>query len=169
MTKTRYALAALGASAAVIASIAGFEGFRDKAYPDPVHGWDVPTIGYGTTAGVKPGDTITKDEAIERLGADVNKFGEEIKKCIGPDVPLSQGEFDAFVSLSYNVGTAAFCRSSIPLKLRNGRHDAACTAILTFKYLRINGKPFDCSTPGNKICAGIWTRRQAEYQRCISG
>ena len=163
MTKTRYALAALGASAAVIASIAGFEGFRDKAYPDPVHGWGVPTIGHGTTEGVKPGDTITPDEAMQRLRVDVSKFEGEIKQCAM--VPLSQGEYDAFISLSYNIGASAFCNSTLVRKLNAGDYDGACKQILVWRYA--GGQ--DCSAPGNKTCSGIWRRRQAEYQRRISG
>lgn len=76
-TKSRVTIAALIASAGLLTSIATMEGFSDKAYPDPVHGWDVPTIGHGTTAGVKQGDTITPEEAKERLRMDVNQFEGE--------------------------------------------------------------------------------------------
>jgi len=152
--KKRQTITALCASAALIAGIATFEGFSDTAYPDPVHGWEVPTIGHGTTTGVKRGDTITKEEAEQRLRADVAEFENDIKRCI--TVPLTQNEYDAFISLSYNIGTRAFCRSTLVRKLNTGDYEGACKEILRWRYA--GGQ--DCSAPGNRTCSGIWRRRQ---------
>jgi len=58
------------------------EGFKDKAYI-PVKG-DVPTIGFGFTSGVKMGDTMTKEEAEERLDKEVNTRLSEVRKAL-PD------------------------------------------------------------------------------------
>ena len=109
ISKTRFAIGALTLSATGLIGILGYEGFSDTAYI-PIAG-DVPTIGFGTTEGVKLGDTITPEAAIERAFRDIRKTESAIHKCV--DVPLSQGEYDAFTSFAYNVGTSAFCKSTI--------------------------------------------------------
>ena len=53
MDKTRTAIAALALSATGLVYIAQREGYSEQAYPDPVHGAAVPTVGFGTTHGVK--------------------------------------------------------------------------------------------------------------------
>ena len=59
MNKVRIAIAALSLSAAGFVGLLNREGFEPTAYPDPVHGTKLPTIGFGSTEGVKMGDTIT--------------------------------------------------------------------------------------------------------------
>jgi lysozyme len=105
----RPAITSLYLSAAVLVGIALEEGFTSKAVI-PVPG-DVPTIGFGTTEGVKRGDTITPERALMRLLQDADKFSEGVKKCA--NVPMYQYEFDAYLSLSYNIGTGAFCNLSL--------------------------------------------------------
>ena len=51
--KSRIAIAALALSASGLVYIAQREGYQEQAYPDPVHGTKVPTVGFGTTQGVK--------------------------------------------------------------------------------------------------------------------
>ena len=103
---TRTRLAALSLSAAGLVGILNWEGYSDRAYV-PVEG-DVPTIGYGSTrrddgAPVKPGDTITPPQALRRALKDVKEFEGAIKECVS--VPLTQHEYDAYLSLSYNIGS----------------------------------------------------------------
>ena len=90
-----------------------FEGLRLAAYKCPA---GVPTIGYGTTRGVKMGMTVTKDEAEKLLQADVTPFSDRINKLV--KVKLNQNQFDALVSFVYNVGSGAFADSTM-LKLIN--------------------------------------------------
>lgn len=89
--------------------ISEFEGFEEEAYPDPIHGWNVATIGYGTTkyrdgTEVKQGDTITKERALEEL-ADFIKGTIEILKY---DIPtwneMNLNQKTAVVSFAYNLG-----------------------------------------------------------------
>ena len=96
-------------TASVLVSIAVDEGFVGNAYT-PVKG-DVPTIGFGTTEGVKVGDKITPERALVRLLNDADKFTQAVKKCA--PVPMYQYEFDAYVSLTYNIGSGAFCNSTL--------------------------------------------------------
>jgi lysozyme len=78
-------------------------------------------------------------------------------------VPLLQAEYDAYTDLSYNIGSGAFCSSTIVKRLNAGEYVQACGAILLFKY----AAGYDCSTPGNTRCAGLWTDRQRVYQQCM--
>lgn len=81
------------------------EGIRLRAYPDPATGGDPWTIGYGDTGpDVVPGLTITQEEADERLTRRLEQdFGLNVNEEIG-DAPTTQGQFDAMVSLAYNIG-----------------------------------------------------------------
>ena len=132
-------------------SLAIFEGYRDRAYV-PVPG-DVPTIGFGTTDGVKPGDTITPPKALERALHDVQKFEGALKHCVR--VPLHQHEYDAYVNLAYNIGPGAFCGSTLVRKLNAGDYIGACQQILVWD--KFKGKPL----------RGLTIRRQQEHQQCM--
>jgi lysozyme len=147
----RPAATSLYLSAAVLVGIALEEGFTSKAVI-PVPG-DVPTIGFGTTEGVKRGDTITPERALMRLLQDADKFSEGVKRCA--NVPLFQYEFDAYVSLSYNIGTGAFCNSTLVKKLKTYDYEGACKEIL--KWDKFQGQSLK----------GLTHRRQREYKLCM--
>lgn len=155
----RLSIAALVLSAAGFVGIALNEGYSDRAIT-PVPG-DVPTLGFGTTEGVKPGDTTTPPKALARALQDVSKYEGAIKRCV--TVPLHQYEYDAYVDLAYNVGPGAFCGSTLVKKLNAEDYPGACTEILRWRFYQ--GR--DCSAPENKrLCGGLWTRRQQENARC---
>jgi lysozyme len=79
-------------------------------------------------------------------------------------VPLAQHEYDALVSFSYNVGSSAFCQSTLVRKLNKGNYAGACTELLRWRFFK--GK--DCAAPENaRLCGGLAKRRQAEYRQCI--
>ena len=160
MKKPRTTLAALSLSAVALVGIVMHEGYTDRAVI-PVPG-DVPTIGFGTTQGVKIGDTTTPPKALSRALSDMQKFEGALKQCV--TVPLHQHEYDAFVGFSYNVGSGAFCRSSMVKKLNAGDYPGACREILRWTYFQ--GK--DCAAPENaRLCGGLAKRRQDEYRQCI--
>ena len=148
----RPSVASLYLSAAVLVGIALEEGYSSKAII-PVSG-DVPTIGFGTTTGVKRGDVITPERALMRLLTDADKFSRGVKGCAG--VPLYQHEFDAFVSLSYNIGVGAFCSSTLVKKLHLYDYEGACKEIL--RWDKFKGAPLK----------GLTNRRQREYKLCIN-
>ena len=150
---TRTQLASLTLSAAALVGIALHEGYSDKAYT-PVPG-DVPTIGFGTTQGVKSGDSITPPKALQRALQDVQQFEGAIKRCV--TAPLHQHEYDAYISLSYNIGQAAFCGSTLVRKLNAQDYEGACKEIL--RWDRFKGQPL----------TGLTNRRRAEFQQCAGG
>jgi lysozyme len=151
MKYQRSAIAALALSAAGLVHIVMGEGYREAAYI-PVPG-DKVTIGFGTTEGVKLGDKITPPKALERSLGDIDKFEGALKKCV--KVPLYQREYDALVSLAYNIGSGAFCGSTLVKRLNAGDYAGACEAILMWD--KFKGKPL----------AGLTKRRQQEYRMCV--
>jgi lysozyme len=97
--------------------ICGFEGKRLAAYDDGVGVW---TIGFGTTVypnGIKvqKGDTCTEAQAKAYMAHDLKKFELAVNNAV--KVPLNQNQFDALVSLAYNIGTNAFSKSTLVKKL----------------------------------------------------
>ncbi len=76
----RKKVAALALSAAALVGIVAHEGYSDAAYI-PVPG-DVPTIGFGTTGGVKLGDRTTPTKALSRALTDIQKFEGALKECV---------------------------------------------------------------------------------------
>lgn len=148
--RLRSSLAALVLSAAGLVGIVQYEGYTDRAVI-PVPG-DVPTIGFGTTQGVKLGDKITPQKALFRALQDVSSFEGVIKKCVR--VPLHQNEYDAYASLAYNIGGQAFCSSTLVKKLNQMDYQAACAEIS--RWDKFQGKPLP----------GLTARRQAERAVC---
>jgi lysozyme len=140
-----------GLSASALIGLALHEGFRDTAYDDGV---GVQTIGFGTTEGVKPGDRITVERALVRLGADVGKFEAQMRECIGP-VPMHQYEWDSVISWSYNVGTGAACSSTLVRKLQAGDYTGACNELTRW------------TRAGGKVLRGLVKRREAERRLCL--
>jgi lysozyme len=147
----RLKVASLSLTASALISIAVSEGFKAVAYT-PVKG-DVPTIGFGTTEGVKEGDKITVERALVRLLKDANKFESAVKKCA--DVPLTSYEYSAYVSLTYNIGENAFCKSTLVKKLKEYDYEGACKEILRWNMFR------------GSVLPGLDKRRKEEYRMCI--
>ena len=83
-----------------VSLIKSFEGCRLKAYKCPAGVW---TIGYGHTAGVKSGDTITQEQADEYLRNDLAKYEKAVENYDGI-YHFNQNQFDALVSFTYNCG-----------------------------------------------------------------
>lgn len=127
-----------------------FEGYSSKAYPDPATGGAPWTIGYGTTKGVKPGMIITAEQAENMLRDDVAKFESGVSSLI--TAPTTQGQFDAMVSLAYNIGLGNFGKSTL-LKKHNARC-YTCAADQFRVWNRANGK----------VMNGLTKRRAAERE-----
>lgn len=161
MSRVRIAVAALSLSAAAFVGILTREGYTDEAII-PVPG-DVPTYGFGTTEGVKMGDRTTPVKAAQRALSDVGKYEGAIKRCV--KVPLHPAEYDLYTDLAYNVGPNGFCNSTIVKRLNAEDYRGACEAILMWKY---GPRKFDCSTPGNKVCSGLWTDRLKSHAKCMA-
>jgi lysozyme len=135
---------------ALLGVIAGYEGYSDDAYLDSA---GVPTIGYGTTLGVKMGDTITRETAEAYLLRDTGYAGDAVARCV--KVPLYPHEYRAYVSLAYNIGGGAFCKSTLVRKLNSGDYAGACNELPRWVYA------------GGKRLRGLEIRRADERRRCL--
>ncbi|MBN6491902.1 lysozyme [Acinetobacter pittii] len=105
--------------------ICNFEGLRLNAYDDGVGVW---SIGYGTTrypngSSVQKGDTCTLEQAKAYMQHDLKIFERAVNGAV--KVPLKQNQFDALVSLTYNIGTGAFKNSTLLKKLNSGNYKEA--------------------------------------------
>lgn len=124
-----------------------FEGLRLQAYQDSVGVW---TIGYGATRGVKPGMTITKEQAERMLLNDVQRFEPEVERLI--TAPLSQNQWDALVCFTYNLGAANLESSTLRRLLNAGDYAGAAE-----QFPRWN-------KAGGKVLPGLVRRRAAERE-----
>jgi lysozyme len=148
----RKAVVSLALSAAAFVGLIVAEGWSDTPII-PVKG-DVPTIGFGTTDGVKAGDKITPVQGVKLALRDVTKFEGAIRQCV--KVPLSQNEYDVWVNFTYNIGASAFCNSTAVRLMNEGKYREACDQMLRWVYVK-----------GNKV-QGLVNRRQKEHAQCIS-
>lgn len=142
----------LGISEQGVELIAKYEGCKLEAYKCPAGVW---TIGYGHTAGVKPGDKLSsQQEALSLLRQDLQKYGGYVNICVKKGFiafPLNQNQFDALTSFCYNCGNGNL------QKLVSGR-DAATIADKLLLY----------NKGGGKVLAGLTKRREEERLRFLS-
>ncbi len=142
-----------------IALIKGFEGCRLTAYPDPGTGGSPWTIGYGWTLPVdgkpvRPGMTIDQATADRLLKTGLVSYENDVLKIV--KVKLTQGQFDALVSLAYNIGSRVLSTSTLLKKLNAGDIKGAAD-----EFLRWN-------KAGGKVLNGLTRRREAERALFLS-
>lgn len=145
-------------SAAGIALMHRFEGCRLTAYADPGsadgHPW---TIGWGSTGpGIAKGVTWTQAQADERFAADLAKFSAKVRDVLG-GAATTQSQFDAMVSLAYNIGVGAFSKSTVLRKHKAGDYAGAEAAF--GMWVKNDGK----------VMQGLVNRRKAEADLYGSG
>ena len=90
------------------------EGLSLEAYEDCA---GVPTIGYGHTRNVKMGDRISKYWAKELLKDDVREVEQQV---LDLNVAQTQGQFDALVSFTFNLGIGRLKSSTLLKVIREG-------------------------------------------------
>ena len=166
MKAFRIAAGALTLSAAGLISIFVHEDYVSQAMI-PTKG-DRPTIGFGSTfhedgSAVKLGESTTPVRAVLKAQAHIGKAEKLFKESLG-DTKISQTEFDVYMSFVYQFGIHNWNTSSMLRHLVAGNYKAACDSLLLWK--KAGG--FDCSIPGNKQCAGVWTRQLERHANCIA-
>lgn len=167
MNKVRVAVGVLSLSLAGFLGLIGHEGYTDRAVI-PVKG-DPPTIGFGSTfhedgRPVRLGDTTTPQRALVKAKAHIDKEEAAFRKSL-EGARLHQEEFDLYMNWVYQFGIGAWNKSSMRKHILAGEYRQACDALLRYRF----SSGFDCSTPGNKVCYGVWTRQQERHTKCIAG
>lgn len=121
------------------------------------------TIGYGHTGpDVTPNLKITQTRADFLLSEDVNKHGNGVMKALGPAAKtILQEEFDAFVSLAFNIGVAAFAKSTVCKRYKAGDKAACANAFAMWNKARVKGVL--------QPVAGLTKRRAEEAALFLSG
>ena len=130
--------------------IASFEGLELTAYLCPAKVW---TIGLGTTVysngqPVKKGDTCTKEQALQYKAHDLRRFENCVNSAV--KVSINQNQFDALVSLAYNIGEKAFSNSTLVKKLNTGDYQGAADQFSAWNKSK------------GKVLNGLVNRRAAE-------
>lgn len=154
--KLRAALGALAVSATLVGGMKTQEGRALVDYWDNIPAKPVATACYGHTATAVVGTKRTAAECDALLMRDLNTiYVPIVLKYV--KVPLTQGQLDALVDFTYNLGEGALKSSTLLKHVNAGNHAAA--ALEFEKWYRVGGK--DCRIPANK-CGGIPKRRAWE-------
>lgn len=136
------------------------ERYELKAYQDGARVW---TICDGKTVGVKPGDTMTKQQCDDWRKTEIGKrltFAHKVIK-----VSMSDAAWAGFGSFCWNIGNTGCANSTTAKQINAGRQSAGCASMLNWRYITRDGLKVDCSQP-NPYCSGLWDRRLGEFQLC---
>ena len=164
--RRRIAVATLTMSALGFATWVASESFSPTPIIPTIN--DVPTIGNGSTryedgTRVKLTDPAITQERAAILARNLMTQDEKRFAASLPGVDLHQEEFDLYMDFVGQYGIGNWRKSSMRRNLLKSQYIPACKALLKYKY----SGGYDCSTPGNKRCAGVWTRQQARYKKCM--
>lgn len=126
-----------------------FEGFRSEAYICP---GGVITIGYGHTRNVKYTDKVTKEQAEQLLREDLEKYEAAVLNYI--TVALTQKQFDALVSLCFNIGATGFFNSPVRRLVNEDPHQLERIGLAFSRHNRAGGQ----------VLPGLTRRREEEFK-----
>lgn len=139
---------------ATIALVGAFEGLRLVAYRDPI---GINTICYGATRGVQMGDRATKAECDALLMEELLIHEAGMRRCLREPDKLTDGQYVAFLSLTYNIGVGAFCKSTAARMINAGDMAGACAQISRW------------NRAGGVVWPGLTKRRAEERRICETG
>jgi lysozyme len=164
MANWRIPVAALTLSFAAGAGLMVSEGYVEVASIPTQN--DKPTYGFGSTtkedgSAVRIGERTTPMRAVKRTAAYLANAEADMKDTL-QGVDLTQGEFDVYMNWRYQYGIGAWRKSSMLADLKDGSYVLACYDLLRYRF----SGGYDCSTPGNKRCAGVWTRQLDRFADC---
>lgn len=145
-----FSAGALTLSLLGVGFIQSWEGTKQEAYLDVVQ---VPTICTGSTKGVRIGQVAAPGECEARLIEDTTYAGKALARCV--TAPVTQRQYDALVSLGFNIGGGAICASTLVRKLNQGDCRGAAEQFLRWDY-----------AGGHKV-RGLTNRRKAERELFI--
>lgn len=162
----RRTAASLTLSASALIGIVMSESYTEKAVIPTKN--DRPTVGFGSTfhedgSPVRMGEKTTPVRALVMAQEHISKEEKLFRDSL-PGVKLQQGEYDVYMNWTYQYGTGAWNASGMRRNLLAGNYGGACDALLLYK----KSGGFDCSIPGNRVCAGVWTRQLKRHADCMA-
>jgi lysozyme len=157
-TRLKQVTAGIGAltvaGSLAVQTVGGFEGLRLAAYRDVVGVW---TACYGETKNIRPGMKFSKATCDNLLVDSLITHEQGMRACLKDPDGLPIKVYVADLSLAYNVGVGAFCKSSIASYQNAGRIKDSCDRFPLF------------NKAGGKVVAGLVKRRAAERSLCLQG
>lgn len=147
----------LGLSAIGLLMIALHEGFSPTPYKDT---GGVLTNGFGN-ATINPSREVTVTQGLQDLKQNTSEAGQAVLSCVKSS--MTQGQYDSYVSFTYNVGANKFCKSTMAKKANSGDKVGSCAEFDRWVY--VAGK--DCRIRASN-CGGIVKRRKEEKELCLS-
>lgn len=146
------AIIGAGAAAAVLALTSQWEGTKLATYRDL---GGVLTYCTGATEDAQWGRTYTPAQCRAQLDRDLARHAEGMMACI--KVPMTEGQRVAYTDITYNIGVAGFCGSSMARRTNAGDAPGGCNALLMWDKV------------GGRQVRGLTLRRQAEHTICMRG
>lgn len=149
--------------------IKGYEAYKRElpdgsctAYQERINGkLDIPTIGWGCTEGVTMGMVWSKAEAEAALLQEIAKHERAVMRLVAVD--LNQNQFDALVSLSYNIGAGALGKSTLLKKLNASDYAGAQAQFLVWN--KFNGAASRGLSNRRASEAALFSMRTAEEHK----
>ena len=150
-------IALLGAGAAQLSvdKVADYEGYIPEAYQCPAGVW---TKCFGSTQGVTPGETYTFEECVESLNEHLVEMAEPVALCVPSLLEQPDKVKAAAVSMAYNIGPTAFCKSSVARYFNAGDYKRGCRRMAEI-YTTAKGRELP----------GLVRRRAEESAMCLEG
>jgi lysozyme len=142
----------LGAAGLLYEMVPRHEGEVLRGYRDPV---GIATKCYGDTDDVVVGKSYSKEECLRSLESALVRHAGPVMECVPELAGYSDGEKAASVSLAYNIGTGAYCKSTVARRFRAGDRRGACDAFLMW------------TKAGGRELRGLVVRRNDERAVCL--
>ena len=155
MSRFRKGNAAGAVGALGCAFVGAHEGLKTVSYQDVVGVW---TACYGETRGVRAGQKFTKPTCDAMFIKRLDEFGNAVERCapsLADEKRTPVKRYIAHVSLAYNIGETAYCKSSIARLENAGQSRRACHAFRLY------------NRAGGKVWKGLDRRRAEEEALCL--
>lgn len=143
----------IAAASYLVSEVQRWEGYSEVPYADVVK---VNTVCWGDTKDVRPGLKQTREQCEARLERQLIAHAKPVLQCV-PGLKDRPNQLAAAVSLAYNIGTAAFCKSTAAKRFNAGNWRGGCDAFLAWRFA------------GGREFKGLLNRRKSERAICLRG
>ena len=149
------ALLGAGGAALYLDTVADFEGYVPFGYRDPV---GIPTKCFGDTENVVLGREYTREECVRSINEHAYELAVPVMRCIPKLETMPDKVKAAVLSMSYNIGNGAMCKSSVARYMNAGDWEKGCRRMAEI-YKTAKGRELP----------GLVRRRKYESEMCLEG